>query len=122
MLLRNLDYLSQDPMGFLGFLVLTIAALLLGITVHEFSHALVASGLGDATARRHRAGTLSCAADHSSARLQHDVPMAALSQPHPGRRHRAATSPGGAALHIFAHESPELPDDDALSVSDDSQQ
>jgi Zn-dependent protease len=52
MILRNLDFLSRDPVGFLVVMALTIGALVAAITVHEFSHALVASGLGDSTARR----------------------------------------------------------------------
>ena len=32
--------------------VLVVFSLLLAVTVHEFSHALVANGLGDSTARR----------------------------------------------------------------------
>ena len=32
--------------------VLVVLSLLLAVTVHEFSHALVANGLGDSTARR----------------------------------------------------------------------
>jgi len=38
---------AQDPIGFLGFVV----AIVLGITVHEFMHAYVATRLGDDTAR-----------------------------------------------------------------------
>lgn len=52
MILRNLDVLSRDPLGFAMVMALTIGALVLGITVHEFSHAAVATGLGDGTAKR----------------------------------------------------------------------
>lgn len=52
MIFRNLDVLSQDPGAFLLFVALLLSALVASITVHEFSHALVATGLGDDTARR----------------------------------------------------------------------
>ena len=52
MLLRNIDYLSRDPEGFLIFLGFTIFGLVICITVHEFSHAFVAHKLGDDTAVR----------------------------------------------------------------------
>lgn len=51
MLLWNLDLLLRRPELFLLTLVTTSIALLLAITVHEFSHALVAHNLGDPTAR-----------------------------------------------------------------------
>jgi Zn-dependent protease len=38
---------AQDPDGFVGFVI----AIVLGITVHEFTHAYVANRLGDDTAR-----------------------------------------------------------------------
>ncbi len=41
----------DDPSGFLRLTVLVVFALVLAITVHEFSHALVATGLGDNTAK-----------------------------------------------------------------------
>jgi Zn-dependent protease len=44
--------LFRDPVAFLQRLVLQIPALLLAVTVHELSHALVADRLGDPTARR----------------------------------------------------------------------
>lgn len=56
MLLRNFDLLFEDPLLFLQlFAVLLLTAgvaLLIGITVHEFSHAFVAYRLGDTTAQR----------------------------------------------------------------------
>ena len=52
MIFRNLDVLSQDPEAFLLFIVLLLTALLASITIHEFSHALVATSLGDDTAKR----------------------------------------------------------------------
>jgi Zn-dependent protease len=56
MLLRSLDLLFNDPQTFFAviplLLLLVGLALLFGITVHEFSHALVANALGDNTARR----------------------------------------------------------------------
>ncbi len=52
MILRNLDALTRDPLGFAMVMAMTIGALILGITVHEFSHAAVATGLGDRTAKR----------------------------------------------------------------------
>lgn len=52
MLLRNLDLLTSDPARFLLITVIVSVALLVGITVHEFSHALVSWRLGDSTAQR----------------------------------------------------------------------
>ena len=51
MLLGSLDLLQSDPSGFLRLAVLIMFALVTAVTVHEFSHALVATGLGDNTAR-----------------------------------------------------------------------
>lgn len=55
MLLSSLDLLFRDPLRFLVvfpvLLALVGTALLLGITIHEYSHGLVAFRLGDATAR-----------------------------------------------------------------------
>ncbi|PKB83782.1 MAG: hypothetical protein BZY88_01525 [SAR202 cluster bacterium Io17-Chloro-G9] len=42
----------DDPSSFVRLAVLVALALVVAITVHEFSHALVATGLGDSTARR----------------------------------------------------------------------
>ena len=52
MLIRNLDLLFDDPLRFFLLVALVAFALMVGITIHEFSHALVADRLGDATARR----------------------------------------------------------------------
>ncbi len=52
MLLGSYQLLLDDPAGFVRLAVLVALSLVIGITVHEFSHALVASGLGDPTARR----------------------------------------------------------------------
>jgi Zn-dependent protease len=52
MLLGSYQLLLDDPAGFVRLAVVVALALVIGITVHEFSHALVASGLGDHTARR----------------------------------------------------------------------
>ena len=52
MLLRSLDSLLYDPTGFLRLAVIVILSLIIAITVHEFSHALVATGLGDSTAKQ----------------------------------------------------------------------
>ncbi|MBI4296964.1 MAG: site-2 protease family protein, partial [Chloroflexi bacterium] len=55
MLLRSLDLLFSDPAAFLlllPVLLVTVGlALVVGITVHEYSHALAAYRLGDATAK-----------------------------------------------------------------------
>src|SRR3990172_11054396 len=55
MILRLLDTLIRDPWAFVqllpALLVTVVLALLVAITVHEFSHALVATRLGDYTAR-----------------------------------------------------------------------
>ena len=56
MLLRSIDLLFTDPASFvtlfLTFLATAGVALLIAITVHEFSHAAVAYKLGDLTAKR----------------------------------------------------------------------
>lgn len=56
MLLAAFNLLLDDPLTFLKVVPLLLAiitfALLIGITVHEFSHALAAFHLGDNTARR----------------------------------------------------------------------
>jgi Zn-dependent protease len=51
-LLNNFALLLSDPWVFLTLLSAVISALVLGITVHEFSHAFVAHKLGDDTAAR----------------------------------------------------------------------
>jgi Zn-dependent protease len=52
MLLGSYQLLLENPAAFVRLAALVIFALLTAITVHEFSHALVATGLGDNTARR----------------------------------------------------------------------
>ena len=52
MLLGSYQLLVTDPASFVRLAVLVVFSLLLAVTVHEFSHALVANGLGDTTARR----------------------------------------------------------------------
>ncbi len=52
MLLGSYDLLADDPSGFFRLAVLIVFALITAVTIHEFSHALVASSLGDNTARR----------------------------------------------------------------------
>ena len=52
MLLGSYQLLQDDPSGFIRLAVLVAFALVTAVTIHEFSHALVASGLGDNTARR----------------------------------------------------------------------
>ena len=55
MILRNIDLLFNDPLTFVVVFVTFLAtgglALLIGVTIHEFSHAALASRLGDDTAR-----------------------------------------------------------------------
>ena len=50
MLLVNRDLLLDDPFAFVVLLVAVSVSLLIGITVHEFSHAWAANRLGDMTA------------------------------------------------------------------------
>ena len=52
MLLRNLDLLSRDPVAFFSILAALVITLLIGFTLHEFSHGAVAYRLGDRTAQR----------------------------------------------------------------------
>ena len=52
MLFGSYDLLLDNPAGFFRLTVLVVLSLVVAITVHEFSHALVAAGLGDNTARR----------------------------------------------------------------------
>ena len=52
MLLGSYDLLLNDPASFLRLAVLVALALVVAITVHECSHALIASRLGDNTARQ----------------------------------------------------------------------
>jgi len=51
-LFRYLDLLDVSPWLFIVFFGSVVAALMVGIAFHEFSHALVAYSLGDPTARR----------------------------------------------------------------------
>ena len=52
MLLWNLRLLIDDPAAFFLLLVIVGLSLLIAITVHEFSHAMMANRLGDPTAKR----------------------------------------------------------------------
>lgn len=56
MLIRSLELLFENPWTFVTvfstFLATAGVALLVAITVHEFSHAVVAYGMGDFTAKR----------------------------------------------------------------------
>jgi len=52
MLLWNLGLLRDDPKAFFLLVVVVTFSLLIAITVHEFSHALMANRLGDPTAKR----------------------------------------------------------------------
>ena len=52
MLLGSFDLIANDPSGFFRLTVLIVVALVTAVTIHEFSHALVANTLGDGTARR----------------------------------------------------------------------
>ena len=52
MLLGSYGLLADDPSGFFRLTVLVLLALVTAITIHEFSHAMVANSLGDNTARR----------------------------------------------------------------------
>ena len=52
MLLGSYQLLLDDPSGFLRLTVLALFALLTAVTIHEFSHSLVASSLGDNTSRQ----------------------------------------------------------------------
>ena len=51
-MLWSLDQLFRDPLHLLTILGAISVALLIAITIHEFTHALVAYGLGDGTAKR----------------------------------------------------------------------
>src|SRR3972149_2202227 len=52
MLLWNLELLIDDPTAFFLLLATVSIALLVALTFHEFSHALMADRLGDPTAKR----------------------------------------------------------------------
>ena len=51
MLLRNFHLLPGEPLTFLALVGFGMIALVVAITIHEFSHTLVANGLGDSTAK-----------------------------------------------------------------------
>jgi Zn-dependent protease len=52
MLLWNLSLLIHDPAAFFLLVAVVAFSLLIAITVHEFSHALMANRLGDPTGKR----------------------------------------------------------------------
>lgn len=52
MLFNSYHLLLNDPAAFVRLTVLVVVSLLVAVTVHEFSHSLVATGLGDNTSRR----------------------------------------------------------------------
>lgn len=52
MILQSLDLLRENPAAFFLVIGIGLVGLLIGFTVHEFSHALTAYGEGDHTARR----------------------------------------------------------------------
>ena len=52
MILQSLDLLRQDAVAFLLVIGIGLAGLVIGFTVHEFSHAFTAHMQGDNTARR----------------------------------------------------------------------
>jgi len=51
-ILQSLDLLRQDPVSFILVIGIGLAGLIVGFTVHEFSHAFTAHMQGDGTARR----------------------------------------------------------------------
>jgi Zn-dependent protease len=52
MLFGSYQLLLADPASFIRLAILVIFSLITTITIHEFSHALIARGLGDYTAQR----------------------------------------------------------------------
>ena len=52
MILQSLDLLRDNPVSFLLVIGIGLVGLIIGFTVHEFSHALTAHVEGDDTARR----------------------------------------------------------------------
>lgn len=52
MILQNRELLWENPAAFFLVIGIGLAGLIIGFTVHEFSHALTAYGEGDQTARR----------------------------------------------------------------------
>ena len=53
-----LEWLQQDPWGFLQFMLYRAPAVLLALTLHELAHGYVALRCGDTTARDHGRLTL----------------------------------------------------------------
>jgi len=51
MLISSFDLPLHDPASFIRLTVLVMFALLTSITIHEFSHSLIATVLGDGTSR-----------------------------------------------------------------------
>jgi Zn-dependent protease len=51
-MLQYLDLMVSDPQLFLVFVLAFIIAIVLGLSFHEFSHAVVGDALGDSTPRR----------------------------------------------------------------------
>ena len=52
MLFSSYQLLLDNPAAFLRLTVLVTVSLVVAITVHEFSHSLIATGLGDNTSLR----------------------------------------------------------------------
>lgn len=52
MILQSIDLLRENPAAFFLVIGIGLVGLIIGFTVHEFSHALTAYGEGDQTARR----------------------------------------------------------------------
>ena len=52
MILQSLDLLRENPVSFFLVIGIGLAGLIVGFTIHEFSHALTAHVEGDDTARR----------------------------------------------------------------------
>jgi len=52
LLFRYLPYITQTPAAVLTVILAFVVSMLVGLSVHEFSHAAVADRLGDHTARR----------------------------------------------------------------------
>ncbi len=52
MIFQNLQLLTSAPVEFIRLLLVIFFGLIIGITVHEFSHAFIAYRLGDDTAQR----------------------------------------------------------------------
>lgn len=52
MILQSIDLLRENPAAFFLVIGIGLVGLIIGFTVHEFSHALTAYGEGDQTSRR----------------------------------------------------------------------